>query len=150
MNQESATHIEWRFLGRACNQRVSRAFSLTESAEYAPMSGDFEPITKAHRFQLHPYGVHDGYHWSRLEFKRRQHRTELVNRQRIVAVQHHVSAPVAHSNDEQLDLEVVRRLPLREHVEDPLLSVLVLQRRSLRPFVPAEHVLHRHLNPPCG
>src|SRR5439155_10306934 len=76
--------------------------------------------------------------------KRRQHRAELVNRQRIFAVQQHISTSVAYSYNEELDLEIVRRLPLSENLQYPLLGILVLHRRSLRTFEPADHVLHRH------
>ena len=37
-----------------------------------------------------------------------------MNRQRIVAVQQHISTPVAYSYNKQLDLEIVGRLPLSE------------------------------------
>jgi hypothetical protein len=73
-------------------------------------------IAKGNRFKLDPDSVHDWNYGSRLEFKSWQHRAELVNRQRIVAVQQHISTPVAYSDNEQLDLEIFRRLPLSENV----------------------------------
>src|SRR5947199_4907630 len=52
--------------------------------------------------------------------------------------------PLAHSHYEELDLEVGWRLPLTKHIKDSLLGILVLHRRTLRAFEPADHVLHRH------
>src|SRR5438874_4642394 len=106
----------------------------------------FEPITKCNRFKLHSDSIHNGNHWPCFEYKCRQHRAELVNCQRIVAVQQHIATPVTHSYDEQLDLEIVRRLPLSENLQDPFLGILILDRRALRTFEPADHVLH--LYPP--
>ena len=105
-------------------------------------SRPFEPIAKCDRFKLDPNGIHHRHHGPRLEHERRQHRAELVDRQRIVAVQHHVAAPIADADHEQLDLEIVRRLPLGEDLEDALLGTLVLHRRALRALGPAEHVFH--------
>src|SRR5205085_12312180 len=85
----------------------------------------FEPVTKGNRFLFYPDGVHDWNHGARFEYKSRQHRAKLVNRQRIVAIQHHVATPVAHSNHEQLDLEIGGRLPLRENLQNPFLGVLI-------------------------
>src|SRR6266851_7765944 len=51
---------------------------------------------------------------------------------------------ITHSYDEQLDLEIVGRLPLSENLQYPLLGILVLHRRPLRTFGPADHVLHRY------
>jgi len=48
-----------------------------------------------------------------------------MNGRRIVAVQQHVAAPVAHADNEQLDLKIAGRL-LRENLKDPLLRILVL------------------------
>src|SRR5216684_9163163 len=106
------------------------------------MSLAFESIPKGNRFLFHPDSVHDGNHGAHLEYKSRQHRAELVNRQRIVAIQHHIPAPVTHSYYEQLDLEIGGRLPLSENFEYPLLGILILHRRSLRTFGPGEHVFH--------
>jgi hypothetical protein len=69
-----------------------------------------------------------------------------MNGQRIVALGQHISTPIANSYHEQLDLEIVGRLPLSENLQYPLLGILVLDSRSLRPFEPADHVLH--LNSP--
>src|SRR5712691_6793782 len=104
----------------------------------------FEPITKCNRFKLHSDSIHNGNHWPCFEYKYRQHREELVNCQRIVAVQQHIPTPVTHSYDEQLDLEIVGRLPLSENLQYPLLGILVLHRRPLRTFGPTDHVLHRY------
>ena len=67
-----------------------------------------EGISKCDGFQLDPDGIHDRNHGPRFEHKSGQHRAEFVHGQRIVAIQQHISAPVAHSNDEHLDLEIVR------------------------------------------
>src|SRR5215216_5902883 len=89
------------------------------------MSRALQSIAPVNRFQFHPDSVHDRNHGSRLEYKSRQHRAELVNRQRIVAIQHHVPTPVTHAYNEQLNLEIVGRLPLSENLQYPLLGILV-------------------------
>src|SRR6266576_1694375 len=108
------------------------------------MSLAFESIAPGNRFQFDPHSVLDGNHGSRLDFKSRIGRAELVNGQRIVAVHQHMPTPLAHSHDEHLDLEIGGRLPLSENLQYPLLDILVLRRRSLRTFEPADHVLHRY------
>src|SRR3990172_9880392 len=107
------------------------------------MSLAFQSIAPGNSFEFDPDSVLDGDHGSRLEFKCREGRACLVNRQRIVAVHQHVPTPLADSHYEQLDLESGRRIPLTEHLEYPLLGILVLRRRTLRAFEPADHVLHR-------
>src|SRR6266545_3156633 len=102
----------------------------------------FEPITEGHCFEFDPDRVHNRNHRPCLELESRQHRAELVNRQRVVAVQQHIPAPVAHPYDEHFDLKMIGSLPLSENLQNALLSVLVLHRRSLRTFVPTDHVLH--------
>src|SRR2546426_9517144 len=52
--------------------------------------------------------------------------------------------PLAHTHYEELDLEVGWRLPLTKHLKDSFLGILVLHRRTLRAFEPADHVLHRY------
>src|SRR5436190_13089216 len=104
----------------------------------------FEPITEGNRFELDPDGIHDGNHRARFKYEGRQHGAELVNRQRVVAVDEHIPAPVADADDEQLDLEIGWRLPLGEDLENPLLRVLVGGSRALRTFVPSDHVLHAY------
>src|SRR6266436_1971099 len=110
----------WTFVERPSQQ-------LNKSTSQLPLLA-FEPIPKGNRFLFHPDSVHDGNHGARLEYKSRQHRAELMNRQRIVAIQHHISAPVSHPYYEQLDLEIGGRLPLRENLQYPLLSILVFYR----------------------
>ena len=66
----------------------------------------FETVAEGHRFKFDPDRIHDRHHGTRLKLKRGQHRAEFVDRQRIVAVQHHISAPITHADDEQLDLEI--------------------------------------------
>ena len=46
----------------------------------------FEAVAPGHYFEFGTDGVLDGDHGARLEFKCREHRAKLVNRQRIVAV----------------------------------------------------------------
>ena len=82
------------------------------------MSHAFETIPPGNRLEFDPDGVHDGNHGSCLDFKSRKRRTELVNGQRVVAVQQHIAAPVTHAHDEHLDLEVVWRLPWSEDLQD--------------------------------
>src|SRR4051794_21462732 len=101
-----------------------------------------QPITKRHRFLLHSHSVLDGDNGSCLKHECRQHRAKLVNSRWLITLQQHVTAPVAHSNDEQLDLEVGGRLPLSEYLQNPLLRVLVFHRRTLWAFGPGEHVFH--------
>src|SRR5436853_74554 len=79
-----------------------------------------ERVTEGNRFKLDPDGVHNWNHWPRFEYKSGQHRAELVNRQRIVAVQHHIPTPVTHSYNEQLDLEIGGCLPLSERLPEVL------------------------------
>src|SRR5204863_7849176 len=50
-----------------------------------------------------------------------------------------------HSHYEKLDFEIRRRLPLPKHFKDSRLGILVLRRRPLRAFVPADHVFHFNL-----
>ena len=108
------------------------------------MSLAFQTVAPGYGFEFDPDCVLDGDHRSRLEFESRVGRAELVYGQRIVAVHQHVSTPLAHSHYEQLDLEACGRLPLTEHLKYPLLGILVLRRRTLGAFEPADHVLHRH------
>ena len=67
-----------------------------------------------------------------------------MNRQRIVAIQHHESTPVTHSDNEQLDLEVCGCLPLSEYLQYPLLGILLLHRGTLRAFGPGDHIFHQN------
>src|ERR1700692_1739530 len=50
--------------------------------------------------------------------------------------------PLAHTYDEKLDLEIGWRFPLTKHLEDPLLGILILYRRTLRALEPADYVFH--------
>src|SRR6266567_2793291 len=108
------------------------------------MSLAFEAIAPGNRFEFDPDSLLDGNHGSCLEYKSWPGRAYLVNGRRIVAVHQHMPAPLAHAHHEQLDLEISGRLPLSENLQDPLLGILVLRRRSLRTFEPADHVLHRY------
>src|SRR5713226_5094508 len=49
---------------------------------------------------------------------------------------------IAHPHYEELDLKIGGCLPLPKYLKDSPLSILVLRRRTLRPFVPADHVFH--------
>src|SRR5437773_223239 len=108
------------------------------------MSLAFEAIAPGNRFEFDPDSLLDGNHGSCLEYKSRPGRAYLVNGRRIIAVHQHMPTPLAHAHHEQLDLEISGCLPLSENLQDPLLSILVLRRRSLRTFEPADHVLHRY------
>src|SRR5262245_20312594 len=78
-------------------------------------------ITKGNGFEFDAHSVRDWNYGARLEYKRGEHGAELVDRGRIVAIQHHIATPVTHSDDEQLDLEIGWSLPLRENLQNPLL-----------------------------
>src|SRR2546421_4236121 len=106
-------------------QRGSRRSAVRCIAWLGRLSLALESIPKGNRFLFHPDSVHDGDYGVHLEHKSRQHRAELVNRQRIIAIQHHIPAPVTHSYYEQLDLKIGGRLPLSENLQDPLLGILV-------------------------
>src|SRR5881296_3816072 len=111
------------------------------------MSLAFESIAPGNRFEFDPDSLLDGNHGSCLEYKSRPGRAYLVNGRRIIAVHQHMPTPLAHAHHEQLDLEISGCLPLSENLQDPLLGILVLRRRSLRTFEPADHVLSsRHRN----
>src|ERR1017187_1716010 len=50
--------------------------------------------------------------------------------------------PLSNTHHEKLDLEIGWRLPLAKHLEDSLLGILILYRRTLRAFEPADYVFH--------
>src|SRR5580765_4445955 len=104
------------------------------------MSLAFESIAPGNRFQFDADSVLDGNHRPRLEYKSREGRAYLVDGRRVVAVHQHVPAPLAHSHDEHLDLEIGGRLPLSEDLQYSLLGILVFHGRTLRTFEPADHV----------
>src|SRR5260221_14336568 len=108
------------------------------------MLAAFQPVAPGNGFKFHPDSVHNGNYWPCFEYKSRECRAELVNGQRIIAVRQHIPSPIAYPHHEQLDLEIVGRLPLSENLQYPLLSILVFHRRSLRTFEPADHILHRY------
>ena len=101
------------------------------------MSLAFDSIAPGNRFQFDPDSVLDGNHGPCLELKGMPGRAYLVNGGRIVAVDQHMSTLLAHSHHEHLDLEIGGRLPLGENLQNPLLGILVLPRRSLRTLEPA-------------
>ena len=113
--------------GSICTHlRVSAVFL---SGLLAPSISFFgEAITKGDGFELHAHSVGDGNHRARLENKRREHRAELVDQGGIVAIQHHIAAPVTHPDDEQFDLEIGGSLPLSEDLQNALLGILVFNR----------------------
>jgi hypothetical protein len=84
------------------------------------------------------YGVH-------LEDKRREHGANLVDRYRIIALHQHMTSPLTHAHDEELDLEIGWCFPLSEHFQDSLLRVLILDWRTLRTLKPADYVFHFYL-----
>src|SRR3989442_4317978 len=106
------------------------------------MSLALQAVAPGHYFEFGPDCVLDGNYGSCVHFKCREHRAKLVNHQRIVAVHQQMPAPLAHTHYEELDLKIGWRLPLAKHIKDSLLSILVLRRRTLRAFEPADHVFH--------
>ena len=60
----------------------------------------FQTVTEGDGFQFDPDGVRDWNYGTCFEYECGQHRTKLVNRSRIIAIQHHVTAPVTHSDHE--------------------------------------------------
>src|SRR5436190_18635976 len=107
-----------------------------------PASLAFQAVSPGDDLEFAPDGVFDRDDGVHLEDERGQHRTELVNGHGVVAFHQHVPAPLADPDDEELDLEITRRLPLAEDFEDALLGILVFHRRTLRAFEPADDVLH--------
>src|SRR5947209_876452 len=108
------------------------------------MSGAFQPVAPGDSFEFDTDSVFDGNHGSRLEYESRVRRAELVNGQWIVALHEQVSTPFAHAHNEQFNLEIGGCLPLSKNLQYPLLGILILRRRTLRTFKPADHVLHRY------
>src|SRR6266571_1223961 len=106
------------------------------------MSFALQSVAPSHYFEFGADRVLDGNYGACLHFKCREHRAKLVNRQRIVAVHQQMPTPLAHTHYEELDLKIGWRLPLTKHLKDSLLGILVLRRRTLRAFEPADHVLH--------
>src|ERR1700733_11520205 len=75
--------------------------------------------------------------------------------QRIIAFHQHVPAPITDTDHERMVLEIGRRLPWAEDLQNPLLCIFVLDGRALRVFAPCGHVLHAinllfHPGPGCG
>ena len=60
-------------------------------------SVEFQTLAPGNDFELAANSVLDRNYWYRLEFESRQHGTELVHGERIVAIRKHVAAPVAYS-----------------------------------------------------
>src|SRR5687768_7686281 len=96
----------------------------------------FQTVPPGNHFEFTANSLLDRNDRSRLEYESRKHRTKLVNEQRIVTVYQHMATPLPDSDHEKLDLEIGGRLPLTENLEDPLLGVLVLDGRTLRPLEP--------------
>src|SRR5438874_849880 len=63
--------------------------------------------------------------------------------ERVVTFHQHIPAPITDADNEELDFEIVWRLPWAEDLQNSLLRILVLDGRALRTFVPGDHVLHR-------
>src|SRR5206468_13107241 len=79
-----------------------------------------------------------------LEFKGWQHRGELVYFNRVIAIGEHVAAPISNPNYEHLDVEGGWFFPFAKHIENSLLRPLILHCRTLRAFVPGDHVFHAY------
>jgi hypothetical protein len=106
------------------------------------MSLAFQFVAPGDCFEFDPDCVHDRDYGAHLEFKLRERRAKLVNRQGIVAVHQHMPTPLAHTDYEELDLEIGWRRPLTKHFKDSLLDILVLYGRTLRALEPADYVFH--------
>jgi hypothetical protein len=106
------------------------------------MSLTFQFVAPGDCFEFDPDCVHDRDYGAHLEFKLRERRAKLVNRQRIVAVHQHMPTPLADTDYEELDLEIGWRRPLTKHFKDSLLDILVLYWRTLRALEPADYVFH--------
>src|SRR5207244_6857409 len=91
------------------------------------MSFAFESIAPGNRFEFDPDSVLYGNDGSCLEYKSRPGRAYLVNGRQVIAVHQQMPTPLAHSHNEQLDLEIGGRLPLSENLQYPLLGILVLR-----------------------
>jgi hypothetical protein len=91
-------------------------------------------ISPGHGFEFDANCVFNGHDRVCLEFECRQHGTKLVYSEGIVAVNEHVAAPVADTDDKRLYLEVGWSFPGAEDLKNPFLRVLVFRRRALRAF----------------
>src|SRR4051812_1492452 len=85
----------------ACSHcsRLLHGYSSAFGNQWVLLLG--QSIAKGDGFQLDANSVLNGNHWARLEYERRQHRAELVNRRWIIAIQHHITTPVTDSNDKE-------------------------------------------------
>src|SRR6476620_576459 len=106
------------------------------------MSVSFESVAPRHHLEFGTDSVRNRNYRTHFKRKRRQHRTEFMQRQRIVAIHQQISTPIAHAYHEELNLEIGGSLPLTENLEDPRLGLFVFGGRTLRAFVPRDHVLH--------
>src|SRR6266487_6425191 len=103
----------------------------------------FQFIAVGHRFQFHTNGIGDRDDGASFEPEGRQHRTELMYFERVVAFHQHIPAPITDADDEGLDFEIVWRFPWAEDLQNSLLRIFVLDGRTLGTFVPCDHVLHQ-------
>src|SRR5437588_258505 len=99
-------------------------------------------VAPGHDLELAPNRVLDGNDRPSLEFKGWQHRGELVHFNGVIAIGQHVAAPIANPNYEHLYVETGWFFPFAKHVENSLLRPLVLDCRTLRAFIPGDHVFH--------
>jgi len=104
----------------------------------------FQSISPGNYLELAADGFLDRNDGMYFEDEGGKHRTKFVNRHRIVTFHQHVPTPLTHSNYEEINLKIGGRRPLTEHLKDPFLGILVLHGRTLGPFEPANHILHRH------
>src|SRR5438067_824002 len=127
---------------RAHGEPLLRRFLHHAASTQASMSLAFQSVAPGHYLEFAPDCVLHADHGMHLKHKCREHGAKLVNGYRIVAFHQHVPTPLAHTHHEKFNLEIGRRLPLAEDLEDSLLGILVLYRRTLRAFEPADDVLH--------
>src|ERR1041385_101133 len=102
----------------------------------------FQSTAIGHRFEFHTNGVGDGDDGASLEREGRQHRTELMHFEWVVTFHQHIPAPITDADYERLDFEIGGSFPRAEDLQDSLLCIFVLDGRTLRTFVPSDHVLH--------
>ncbi len=86
----------------------------------SPTSLNLKSIAPSDLFHFPPHSILHRNHRPRLKLKSRQHRAKLVHRHRVIALHQHMPAPLAHALHKHFDLEINRRLQLRENFEHPL------------------------------
>jgi hypothetical protein len=107
-----------RLLGHDQSNGQRIRTNVRVSAELASLT--FQSIAVGDRFEFHANGVGDGNDGVSFECESRQHRTELMHFERVIAFHQHIPAPITDANDERVDLEIGWRLPRAEDLQDSL------------------------------